>query len=153
MDCSEAPCKRVTSTCHEGPVAPPAPPNPGCSAAPGEALRAGWPPVLRLLEAVPGGGDAAAVGAAFAAVQLLAADHLAALPLSLLAHSLRMAALYASQQVRGAARGALSSGQSQMRQLDTRARMEGPACWPPALRADGCRPGARLHRPWAASSD
>ncbi|KAK9834027.1 hypothetical protein WJX81_004391 [Elliptochloris bilobata] len=65
----------------------------------GEALRAGWPPVLALLEAVPGGSDARAVGAAFQAVQLLAADHLAALPLPLLAHSLRVAALYASQQV------------------------------------------------------
>ena len=66
----------------------------------GEALRTGWPPVLALLEAVPGGGDARAVGAAFQAVQLLAADHLAALPLPLLAPSLRVAALYASQQAR-----------------------------------------------------
>ncbi len=66
----------------------------------GEALRTGWPPVLALLEAVPGGGDARGVGAAFQAVQLLAADHLAALPLPLLAPSLRVAALYASQQAR-----------------------------------------------------
>ena len=66
----------------------------------GEALRAGWPPVLALLEGVPGGGDGRAVGAAFQAVQLLAADHLAALPLPLLAPSLRCAALYASQQAR-----------------------------------------------------
>jgi len=109
MDCSEAPCDGsllLRSARRKAPAAPPTLPRPGCAAAPGEALRAGWPPVLRLLEAVPGSGDAAAVGAAFGAVQLLAADHLAALPLGLLAHSLRMAALYASQQARGAARSA-----------------------------------------------
>ena len=76
----------------------------------GEALRAGWPPVLALLEGVPGGGDARAVGAAFQAVQLLAADHLAALPLLLLAPSLRCAALYASQQARTVSSGAAPHG-------------------------------------------
>ncbi len=55
--------------------------------------------MLRLLEAVPGGGDAAAVGLAFQSVQLLASDHMSALPPPLLRRCLAVVALYGGQQV------------------------------------------------------
>ena len=66
----------------------------------GEQLSAGWEPLLRILEAVPEGGDAACVSLAFQSVQLLASDYMSALPPPLLRQCLQAAALYGGQQVR-----------------------------------------------------
>jgi hypothetical protein len=55
--------------------------------------------VLRLLEGVPSGGDAAAIGLAFQSVALLASDYASALPPPLLRKCLQVAALYGGQQV------------------------------------------------------
>ncbi len=66
----------------------------------GEQLSAGWEPLLRILEAVPEGGDAPCVSLAFKSVQLLASDYMSALPPPLLRQCLQAAALYGGQQVR-----------------------------------------------------
>ena len=66
----------------------------------GEQLSAGWEPLLRILEAVPEGGDAPCVSLAFQSVQLLASDYMSALPPPLLRQCLQAAALYGGQQVR-----------------------------------------------------
>ena len=65
----------------------------------GEQLSAGWEPLLRILEAVPEGGDAPCVSLAFQSVQLLASDYMSALPPPLLRQCLQAAALYGGQQV------------------------------------------------------
>ena len=80
-----------------------------CAVCAGEQLTEGWRPILRLLEIVPRlGGEAQgvgldsgaeAVGLAFQSVQLVASDHMGVLPLDLVAHALRIAALYGAQQV------------------------------------------------------
>ena len=72
-------------------------PRPGA----GEQLTTGWPPVLCLLKAVPGGeGGQAQVAAAFQSVQLLASDYMSTLPAHLLPTCLHTVSLYAQQQVR-----------------------------------------------------
>lgn len=69
----------------------------------GEQLKAGWPPVLKLLEVVPAGQGAATIGLAFQSVQLVASDYMSSLPPQLLRTCLSLATLYAGQQVRRAA--------------------------------------------------
>lgn len=64
----------------------------------GEQLTSGWTPVLRLLEAVPGGQGASTVGLGFQSVQLLASDYMSSLPPPLMRSCLTVATLYASQQ-------------------------------------------------------
>lgn len=65
----------------------------------GEQLKAGWPPVLKLLEVVPAGQGAATIGLAFQSVQLVASDYMSSLPPQLLRTCLSLATLYAGQQV------------------------------------------------------
>ena len=75
-------------------------PDAPCMPCAGEQLRSGWLPVLKLLEAVPGGQGAATTGLGFQSVQLLASDYMSSLPPALLQTCLSVATLYASQQVR-----------------------------------------------------
>ena len=78
----------------------------------GEQLSAGWEPLLRILEAVPEGGDAPCVSLAFQSVQLLASDYMSALPPPLLRQCLQAAALYGGQQVGASTAHALCSANS-----------------------------------------
>jgi hypothetical protein len=74
---------------------------PGCEGVgwgAGEQLSTGWETVLRLLEIVPKGEEAATVSLAFQSVQLVAADLMPSLPANLLRSSLEVVSLYATQQ-------------------------------------------------------
>ena len=65
----------------------------------GERLTTSWEVILRLLEGVMAGNDAATVSLAFQSVHLVAADLMPNLPASLLKSSLEVVSMYARQQV------------------------------------------------------